>query len=43
MTYIRYNELLESEFDNIISRKDEVQYKNINQIKLEVHGTYKKR
>ena len=34
---------MESEFDNIVSKKDKVQDMNINQLKLEVHDTYKKR
>ena len=33
---------MESEFDNIASKKDKVQDININQLKLEVHGTYKR-
>ena len=32
----------ESEFDNIVSKKDEIQDPNINQLKLEVHDTYEK-
>ena len=42
MAYISYNKLWESEFDNIVSKKDKVQDLNINQLKLEVHDTYKK-
>ena len=34
--------LCESEFDNIVSEKDKVQDLNNNQLKLEVHDTYKK-
>ena len=30
----------ESEFDNIVSKKDKVKDININQLKLEVHDTY---
>ena len=30
----------ESEFDNIVAKKDKVQYLNTNQSKLEVHDTY---
>ena len=42
MAYITYNNLWENEFDNIVSEKGKVQdIKNI-QLKLEVHGTYKK-
>ena len=36
------NKLWESEFDNIVSKKDKVQDLNINQIKLEVHDSYEK-
>ena len=32
----------ESEFDNIVSKRDKLQDININQLKLEVHDTYKK-
>ena len=42
MAYISYNKLWESEFDNIVSKRDKLQDLNINQIKLEVHDTYKK-
>ena len=42
MAYISYNELWGSEFDNIVFKKDKVQDMNINQLKLEVHDTYKK-
>ena len=42
MAYKSYNKLWESEFDNIVSKKDKVQDSNINQLKLEVHDTYKK-
>ena len=42
MAYISYNKLWESEFDGIISRTDKLQDLNINQLKLEVHDTYKK-
>ena len=41
MAYISYNNFWESEFDNIVSKKDKVQDININQLKLEVHDTYK--
>ena len=37
MAYISYNKLWESEFDGIVSKD-----LNINQLKLEVHDTYKK-
>ena len=42
MAYISYNKLWESEFDDIVSRRDKIQDLNINQLKLEVHDTYKK-
>ena len=42
MAYISYNKFWESEFDNIVSRRDKLQDLNINQLKLEVHETYKK-
>ena len=42
MVYISYNKLWESEFDNIVSKRDKLQDSNINQLKLEVFDTYKK-
>ena len=42
MAYISYNKLWESEFDGIVSKTDKLQDLNIDQIKLEVHDTYKK-
>ena len=42
MAYISYNRLWESEFDGIVSKRDKLQDPNINQLKLEVHDTYKK-
>ena len=42
MAYISYNKLWESEFDGIVSKRDKLQYLNINNLKLEVHDTYKK-
>ena len=42
MAYISYNKLWESEFDGIVSKRDKLQESNINQLKLEVHDTYKK-
>ena len=41
MAYISYNKLWESEFDGIVSKRDKLQDLNINQLKLEVHDTYK--
>ena len=42
MAYISYNKLWESEFDGIVSKRDKLEDFNINQLKLEVHDTYKK-
>ena len=42
MAYISYNKLWESEFDGIVSRRNNLQDLNINNLKLEVHDTYKK-
>ena len=42
MAYISYNKLWENEFDGIVSRRDKLQDLNINNLKLEVHDTYKK-
>ena len=42
MSYVSYNEFLKSEFDNIASKRDILQSMNNNQLKLEVHDTYKK-
>ena len=42
MAYISYNKLWESEFDEIVSKRDKLQDANINQLKLEVHDNYKK-
>ena len=42
MAYISYDELWESEIDNIVSKKKKLQDLNINQLKLEVHDTYRK-
>ena len=41
MAYSSYNNLWESEFDGIVSKRDKLQDLNINQLKLEVHDTYK--
>ena len=40
MAFIIYNNLSESEFDGIVSKRDVSQDLNINQLKLEVHVTY---
>ena len=42
MARISYNKLWESEFDGIVSKRDKLQDLNNNQLKLEVHDTYKK-
>ena len=42
MAYISYKKLWESEFDGIVSKRDKLQDSNINQLKLEVHDTFKK-
>ena len=42
MEYISYNKLWESEFDGIVSKRDKLQDLNINQLKLELHDSYKK-
>ena len=42
MAYISYNKLWESEFDGIVSKRAKLQDLNINQLKLEVHDSYKK-
>ena len=42
MAYISYNKLLESEFDGIGFKRDKLPDLNINQLKLEIHDTYKK-
>ena len=42
MAYLSYNKFWESEFDNNVSRRDKLQDLNINQIKFEVHDSYKK-
>ena len=42
MAYISYNKLWESDFDGIVSTRDKLQDSNINQLKLELHDSYKK-
>ena len=42
MACISYNKLWESEFDGIVSERDKLQDLNINNLKLEIHDTYKK-
>ena len=42
MAYITYKKLWESEFDGIVSKRDKLQDLNINNLKPEIHDTYKK-
>ena len=42
MAYFSYNKLGESEFDCIVSKRDNLQDLNLNQLKLEVYDTFKK-
>ena len=42
MAYIACNKLWKSEFDGIVSTRDNLHNLKINQLKLEVHDTYKK-
>ena len=42
MAFNSYNKLLESEFDSTVSKRDKLQDANFNQLKFEVHDTYKK-
>ena len=42
MVYISYNKLWESEFDGFVSKRDKLQDSNINNLKLEIHDTYRK-
>ena len=42
MAYVSYNKLWESECDNIVSKRDKLQDLKNNQLKLDVHDTYKK-
>ena len=42
MAYISFNKLRESEFDGIVSKRDNLKDANISQLKLEIHDTYKK-
>ena len=42
MAFIFYNKLWESEFDGIVSKRENLQVLKINQLKLKVHDTYKK-
>ena len=42
MAYISYKKLWESELEGIVSKRDKLQGLNINNLKLEVHDTYKK-
>ena len=42
MAFLSYNKLWESEFHGFVSKRDKLQDLKINQLKLEVHDTYKK-
>ena len=42
MAYISYNNLWESEFVGIVSKRNKLRGVNNEQLKLEVHDTYKK-
>ena len=42
MAYIGYKKLWENEFDNNVSKNDEVKDLKINQLKLQVHDTNNK-
>ena len=42
MAYISYNKLWESEFGGIVSKKDKLQDSNIDQLKLEIHDSFRK-
>ena len=42
MAYISHNKLWESEFDGIVSKRDNLQDLNNNQLKLEVNDIYEK-
>ena len=41
MAYISYNKLYENEFDINDSKKFKLQDLNINQLKIQVHDTFK--
>ena len=40
--YKSYNKLWESEFDNIVSKRNKLQDLKFNKLKFEVHDTYRK-
>ena len=40
MAYISYNKLGESEFDNIVSKRDKLQDLNNSQLKVKVDDAY---
>ena len=42
MAYISNNNFWDSEFVGIVSKRDKLQDRNINQLKFEVHDTYQK-
>ena len=41
MAYFSYIKFSESEFENIVSKRDKLQALNSNQLKFEAHDTYK--
>ena len=42
MAYVSYHKFWESEFDNMVSERVELQDMKIKQLKLEVHDSYKR-
>ena len=42
MVYISYNKLWESEFENIVFKRDKIKDLNLSQLRLELHDTFKK-
>ena len=41
LAYISNNKLWPNEFDGMVSKREKLQDLNVNQLKLEVHDTYK--
>ena len=42
MAFLKYNNLWENEFGNTFAERDKLQDININQLKFQVHDTYRK-
>ena len=42
MAQISYNKCWKSKFDNIVSKRDNLQDMNVNELKLVIHDSYKK-